>query len=255
MARVGGARVHEHADELVQLPRRQRGRMVGGANASRAVVSANACRAGGRRTGSGSARHPGSVDFSTNASAVVGRPRDGRVGGGRLRGGRGGDAFGRVRPHVDGERELEVVVQLHLAHRLEVEFESLEVDEEHGRQLAHACALQGLNVLAALALELVVAVEHLALDIRGEPVQDRLLALDVDRERVKDLVFVGKHAPVLTHNLVDERAAEEGGQQLGGGRVFQSALELLDELVVELVHVHLDRGVDGQRVVVAPRGA
>ena len=212
MARVGGARVHEHADELVQLPRRQRGRMVGGANASRDVVSANACRAGGRRTGSGSARHPGSVDFSTNAATVVGRSDggDGRVSGGRLRGGRGGDAFGRVRPHVDCERELEVVVQLHLAHRLEVEFESLEVDEEHGRQLAHACALHRLDVLAALALVLVVAVEHLALDIRGEAVQDRLLALDVDRERVKDLVSVGKHAPVLTHDLVDERAAEKG---------------------------------------------
>ena len=76
--------------------------------------------------------------------------------------------------------------ELDVAHRLEVELEALELDDQRGRQLAQADALLRVHLARAcipalllVQLVLVVPLEPLPLDQRLERVQDGAVPLDL----------------------------------------------------------------------------
>ena len=227
VAGVGGPRVDEHADELIELTGRARDGIF------RGTVGRVSLRGG-----------------ATAAAAAAAARR-----GARCR----REVVHRVWAHVDRVRELKVVVELHLLHRLEVELEPLQVERQHRRQPIQAGALDRLDVLARVALVLVVAVEHLALDVRGEAVEDGALVLDLDRDGVEELLPLreegARFGRVLRDDLAHGGAAKQALEQLATRGVAQRRLEALKEHVVEFVDVHLDRRADGLVLVVAPTRA
>eukprot|EP00965_Chrysotila_dentata_P103573 3418623-Pleurochrysis_carterae.AAC.1 len=241
MSRVGGACVNQHPNQLVDV-------------ALSLLVLANvAARAGhtelvqlrvGVGVGVGVGVSVGGtiaclpVVFSLRRALLRLEPLDG------------------VRPHVDRRREFAVVIYLHLLHQVVIELEALQVQDKHRRQRVDAAALDRLDVLLrVIALILVVAVKHLALDELREPVQDRVLRLDLDRDHVEVLDPLGELAAVFAHNLVDQSTAKEALHQHGLRPASQRVLELVEKVCQELVHVHLDGRIHRHVLKVAVRRA
>ena len=118
-----------------------------------------------------------------------------------------------VRLEVEAGGEGDGRVELDVVHRLEVELEALELDDQRARQLAQALAHLRVDLAAALDLVRVVALEHLAEDHRVERALDRRVPLHLQLDLHKVLLAL-RHlarAALVPDHLVHHLAAEALG--------------------------------------------
>mmetsp|Transcript_64905 Transcript_64905/g.169916 ORF Transcript_64905/g.169916 Transcript_64905/m.169916 type:complete len:237 (+) Transcript_64905:1138-1848(+) len=146
--------------------------------------------------------------------------------------------------------ELELRVQLHHVHLLEVEVEPLELQVEHRREGQEADALLGLLLPVPLRLVGVVALEGL---LRGELLEGLLdavqlltpLPLDVQLDVVEGLVASRLVVHVDALDVVLHLALEQTLDRPVHGRALHLLLEPVAEDPAELLGVMLREGVHG----------
>lgn len=115
----------------------------------------------------------------------------------------------------------------------------------------NATPLQGVAALLAnLALVLVLALEHLASDEQLERLLDVLLVLDFDRQAVEGLQPLGPMGALLGDELIRELAAEHIAQELFFLGSLEVVLQLGEQVVEELVGIHLLSRVHRLAVIV-----
>ena len=120
------------------------------------------------------------------------------------------------------------------------------MDDEVVRQVLDAAALERVDLGVTLgAVELVVALEHVALDVERQTLEDALLVLDVQAEREEVLLPLRDVRAVLRDDLVRQRTAEELAEQLLLLRPLENALQPVQEHVHELVRVLLLAHIHG----------
>ena len=154
-----------------------------------------------------------------------------------------GEVLAPVAVEVERRRELEALVDLR--HRVggKVVLEAAEVELEDGRQHLELHSLLGVLLAEALALVLVVAVEHLLLDVLVERGVEVLTPLDRHLQVVVLLVAQRLVVDVDARHVVGEFATEEVLHRALDRGALHLLLELLDEHAVELLHVVLHEGV------------
>jgi hypothetical protein len=115
----------------------------------------------------------------------------------------------------------------------------------------NATSLQSVAALLAnLALVLVLALEHLASDEQLERLLDVLLVLDFDRQAVEGLQSLGPMGALLGDELVRELAAKHIAQELFFLGPLKVVLQLGEQVVEELVGIHLLSRVHRLAVIV-----
>ena len=154
-----------------------------------------------------------------------------------------GEVLAPVAVEVERRRELEALVDLR--HRVggKVVLEAAEVELEDGRQHLELHSLLGVLLAEALALVLVVAVEHLLLHVLVEARVQVLAPLDGHLQIVEVLVAQRDVLDLYALDVVGELAAEEVRHRPLDRRPLHLLLELVDEHAVELLHVVLHERV------------
>lgn len=109
----------------------------------------------------------------------------------------GKDLVQHERAHVELIRELELVIQLHVAHRVEVEDDSIQVhDQRVGQVLDAALFLDGHFLETSTAI---IVFDFLARDHALERCLQIFLVLDSDLQSVEVFICAHNVATVLAH--------------------------------------------------------
>ena len=154
------------------------------------------------------------------------------------------DVLLTVRLHVQVRREAAIVIHLVLLHRVKIELEALQLQEEHVRQALDRAPLQRVALHLALLTEVgIISLEHLALDERLEALQDRLLVLDLQWDGHERFFALAIVRAALADEFVGEDAVEEVLHDFLLLGALDQVFDPIDQHVKELVDISLNHWI------------
>mmetsp|Transcript_33660 Transcript_33660/g.51963 ORF Transcript_33660/g.51963 Transcript_33660/m.51963 type:complete len:204 (-) Transcript_33660:5923-6534(-) len=128
-----------------------------------------------------------------------------------------------IRLEVEHLRELEQVVQLIILERVEVEHDSLEVDDQHVGRVRNQGALVNIHLL--LTAGALVVIDDFSGDKFSEAVLHRFDAFDGERQIQEVLNTVLHFTALIADQLAASGATEDRSQQVLSRGVLQSLLD------------------------------